>query len=66
VFTYEAEHFVEICYSLEAAGGDVECERGYRNRSWADVVLVHDDARAKGLEYRGGAMSRLGSRSFPP
>ncbi|WP_292976569.1 3'-5' exonuclease [Mycobacterium sp.] len=67
VFTYERNDVREICESLEAAGVDAEVvNENTKEEKLGDVVRVMTMHRAKGLEYRGVAMARLGSKSFPP
>ena len=67
VFTYERNDVREICESLEAAGVDAEAvNESTKEEKLGDVVRVMTMHRAKGLEFRGVAMARLGSKSFPP
>lgn len=67
VFTYERNDVREICESLVAAGVDAEVvNESTKEEKLGDVVRVMTMHRAKGLEYRGVAMARLGSKSFPP
>jgi superfamily I DNA/RNA helicase/mRNA-degrading endonuclease RelE of RelBE toxin-antitoxin system len=67
VFTYERNDVREIYDSLEAAGVDAEVvNESTKEEKLGDVVRVMTMHRAKGLEYRGVAMARLGSKSFPP
>ncbi|WIM87434.1 3'-5' exonuclease [Candidatus Mycobacterium wuenschmannii] len=67
VFTYERNDVREICESLEAAGIDTGVvNESTKEERLGDVVRVMTMHRAKGLEYRGVAMARLGSKSFPP
>ncbi len=67
VFTFEKNDVREICESLEAA--DVAAavvNESTKEEKLGDVVRVMTMHRAKGLEYRGVLMARLGSKSFPP
>jgi superfamily I DNA/RNA helicase/mRNA-degrading endonuclease RelE of RelBE toxin-antitoxin system len=67
VFVYERNDVREISESLRAAGVDAEVvNEGTKEDKLGDVVRVMTMHRAKGLEYRGVAIARLGSKSFPP
>jgi superfamily I DNA/RNA helicase/mRNA-degrading endonuclease RelE of RelBE toxin-antitoxin system len=67
VFVYERNDVREISASLEAAGVEAEIvNESTKEEKLGDVVRVMTMHRAKGLEYRAVAMTRLGSKSFPP
>lgn len=67
VFVYERNDVREIAESLEAASVGAEVvNENTKEEKLGDVVRVMTMHRAKGLEYRAVAMSRLGSKSFPP
>jgi superfamily I DNA/RNA helicase len=67
VFTYEKRHVAELVESLAVEGVESSVVGpDTREEKLGDVVRVMTMHRAKGLEYRGVVLSRMGAADFPP
>ncbi|MET9199596.1 UvrD-helicase domain-containing protein [Gordonia sp. NPDC003585] len=67
VFTYEKRHVADIVQSLAAEGINAAAVgSNTAEEKLGDVVRVMTMHRAKGLEYRGVVLARLGENEFPP
>lgn len=67
VFTYEKRHIDDIVHRLEDDG--IKAAKVGSNtpeEKLGDVVRVMTMHRAKGLEYRGVVLARVGENEFPP
>ncbi|MDV8023812.1 UvrD-helicase domain-containing protein [Rhodococcus sp. IEGM 1330] len=67
VFAYEKRHMTELVESLTAEGlKSAIVGPDTREEKLGDVVRVMTMHRAKGLEYRGVVLGRMGAADFPP
>ncbi|WP_288338055.1 UvrD-helicase domain-containing protein [uncultured Gordonia sp.] len=67
VFTYEKRHVDEICDALESEGvPSAAVGPNTAEEKLGDAVRVMTMHRAKGLEYRGVILARMGEKDFPP